>query len=42
MMYMANAAPLGGAAVSEKTFGDYHMYTIRRRVDINESSTKQI
>lgn len=36
-IYMANAAPMGGAAasVTEKTFGDYHMYTIRRKVDIN-------
>ena len=33
------AAP---APVSEKTFGDYHMYTLERPVDINESSTKQI
>lgn len=40
---IAYAAPMGGsAAVSEKTFGDYHMYTIKRRVDLNESSTKQI
>ena len=34
------AAPAGG--VSEKTFGDYHMYTIKRLVDLNESSTKQL
>lgn len=42
-MYMANAISVGGgASVSEKTFGDYHMYTINRKVDINESSTKQV
>lgn len=28
--------------VTEKSFGDYHMYTLRRKVDINESSTKQV
>lgn len=28
--------------ITEKSFGDYHMYTINRKVDLNESSTKQI
>lgn len=35
-MAQSNALPMDRSApVSEKTFGDYHMYTIKRRVDIN-------
>ena len=30
------------ALVEEKTFGDYHMYTIRHRIDLNQSEMKQI
>lgn len=32
---MRSFAPSGGSAVTEKSFGDYHMYTIKRKVDIN-------
>jgi hypothetical protein len=37
---MAEEAPKPG--FSEKSFADYHMYTLGRRVDVNESSQKQI
>jgi hypothetical protein len=30
------------SSFSEKAFGDYHMYTLSRAVDINEASKKQI
>lgn len=29
------ASPTAPAEVTEKTFGDYHMYTIRRKVNLN-------
>ena len=32
------SAPL----VTEKTIGDYHLYTISNRVSLNEQSIKQI
>jgi hypothetical protein len=39
----AMAAPAGGAPpVSEKTFDEYHLYTVQRPVTLRDSETKQI
>lgn len=32
----------GGSSFSEKSFADYHMYTLSRLVTLNESSQKQV
>jgi hypothetical protein len=40
MAMMAEASP--APSFSEKTFGDYHMYTLSRQVNLNDSSKKQI
>lgn len=31
-----------GPAVEEKAFGEYHMYTVKKRVELNDRQTKQI
>lgn len=37
-----SAAPSGPPLITEKSFADYHMYTISNQVTLNESSIKQI
>ena len=37
-----NAAVADGAGFSEKSFADYHLYTLSRPVTLNESSQKQV
>lgn len=42
IMYAKSMALAADASFEEKAFGDYHMYTLPRRVTINEASKKQI
>lgn len=41
-VYMMDAAAAPSQSFQEKTFADYHMYTLSRPVYLNESSRKQI
>jgi hypothetical protein len=42
MMAPGSSASAPPPAFSEKSFGDYHMYTLSQRVNLNESSRKQL
>jgi hypothetical protein len=44
MNEMAMEDTMGGAApsFSEKSFSDYHMYTLSQPVTLNEASQKQV